>query len=99
MGGVLIPWRSIDRIEFYVRVSGNDHFLIKCVRLYLTQGHRLPIGKLSVLRRPNPSFVITGKCQDDVDWDNTVFLNAVTDFGAPHAYADTLEVFRKEFAL
>jgi hypothetical protein len=33
-----------------------------------------------------------------IDWDNTLFLNAVTDFGKPEAYAKELEDLRKRYA-
>ena len=96
--GVLIPWHSIQRIEYYASISSNDHLRIKSARLYLAPGHLVPIDEVSILRRVSWPFGIDGSRNMGIDWDNTVFLNAVTDFGKPESYAKELEDLRKKYA-
>src|SRR5579864_8158474 len=85
--GVLIPWPSIRHIEFYSGVSSNDHLRIKSARLYLAPGHCVPISEVSILRKVSLPFGVDENRSKGIDWDNTVFLAAVTDFGKPETYA------------
>ena len=52
--GVLIPWHSIQQIEYYATVSGGvsstDLLRVKCARLYLVPGHVVPIDEVSILK-------------------------------------------------
>ena len=95
--GVLIPWPSIRHIEFYSGVSSNDHLRIESARLYLAPGHCVPISEVSILRKVSLPFVVESR-NTGIDWDNTVFLAAVTDFGKPETYAKELEDLRKRYA-
>jgi hypothetical protein len=59
--GVLIPWHSIQYIEyFYASVSSTDRLRIKSARLYLAPGHLVPISEVSILRKANLPFGIDG---------------------------------------
>jgi hypothetical protein len=98
--GLLIPWHSIRHIEFYSSdsYSGGDRLCIKSARLYLAPGHNVPIGELSILRKVGLPLDVDGSRNTGIDWDNTVFLNAATDFGKPESYAEELEDLRKRYA-
>jgi len=96
--GLLIPWPSIRHIEFYSGVSSNDHLRIKSARLYLAPGHCVPISEVSILRKVSSPFSVDGSRDTGIDWDSTVFLPAVTDFGKPETYANELEDLRKRYA-
>jgi len=58
----------------------------------------VPIDEVSILRKMSLPFGIDGSRNMGIDWDNTVFLNAVTDFGKPETYAKELDDLRKEYA-
>jgi len=100
--GVLIPWHSIQHIEYYASayasVSSADLLRIKSARLYLAPGHLVPIDEVSILRKMSLPFGIDGSRNTGIDWDNAVFLNAVTDFGKPETYAKELDDLRKKYA-
>ena len=99
--GVLIPWHSIQHIEYYASacasVSSTDLLRIKSARLYLAPGHLVPIDEVSILGKMSLPFGVDGSRNTGIDWDNAVFLNAVTDFGKPEAYARELENLRKKY--
>jgi hypothetical protein len=96
--GRLIPWHSIRQIEFYSSVSGGNRLRIKSARLYLAPGHSVPINEVSILRKMSLPFGVDRSRNTGIDWDNTVFLNAATDFGKPETYAKELEDLRKRYA-
>jgi len=100
--GVLIPWHSIQHIEYYASacasVSSTDLLRIKSARLYLAPGHLVPIDEVSILRKMSLPIGIDASRNTGIDWENTVFLNAETGFGKPETYAEELEDLRKRYA-
>ena len=98
--GVLIPWHSINHIEFYSSsaYSFGNQLRVKSARLYLAPDHRVPISDVSILRKMSLPFGIDGSRNLNIDWDNTVFLNAATSFGKPEAYVAKLDDLRKRYA-
>jgi hypothetical protein len=99
--GVLIPWHSIQHIEYYATTQAStastNLLRIKSARLYLAPGHLVPIDEVSILRKMSLPFGIDASRNTGIDWDNTVFLNAVTDFGKPETYVRELDDLRKQY--
>ena len=100
--GVPIPWHSIQHIEYYATTQAStastNLLRIKSARLYLAPGHLVPIDEVSILRKVSLPFGIDGSRNMGIDWDNTVFLNAVTDFGKPETYVRELDDLRTKYA-
>lgn len=98
--GQMIPWQTIARIDYYTTVNAimpegaRGRFRVDTVRLQLKPGHGLNLDDLSILR---PLSFPTSDVGDNtgIDWDNTVFLNATTDFGTPQSLAEGLEDLRR----
>jgi hypothetical protein len=80
----LVPWKAIRKISAYQ--SGK----ITALKVDLEPNHGLPTDILSIVR---PS---AGK-NEAIDWENTVFLRAETDFGSVQQLADELESKRVTF--
>jgi len=97
--GLLIPWNVIRRIDFYstAAAAGTDRLRIRSARLSLVPGHSMPIGEVSILRPMHSAFGGSASLNTGIDWENTIFLNAVTDFGAPEQYVKQLEIFRQQY--
>jgi hypothetical protein len=96
----LIPWRAILHIDYYRTVDAimpegaRGRFHVDTARLQLKPGHGLPVESLSILQRLSfPSFDAGDKT--GIDWDNTIFLPATTNFGAPQSLAEKLEDLRQ----
>ena len=95
----LIPWQTMLHIDYYKTAAmmpegARGRFHVDTVRLQLKPGHGLPIDDLSVLRRL--SFLKLGVGDNTgIDWDNTIFLPATTNFGAPQSLAEKLEDLRQ----
>jgi hypothetical protein len=97
--GLLIPWHLIRRIDFYstAAASGTDRLRIRSARLSLVPDHRMPVGEVSILRSMRSPFGGSASLNTGIDWENTIFLDAVTDFGAPEKYVQQLESFRQQY--
>ena len=96
----LIPWQTILHIDYYRTVDAimpegaRGRFRVDTARLQLKPGHGLPVESLSILQRLSfPSFDAGDKT--GIDWDNTIFLPATTNFGAPQSLAEKLEDLRQ----
>jgi hypothetical protein len=93
----LIPWQTILHIDYYRAVTmGMPKGLtrVDTARLHLKPGHGLPIDDLSILTRlsfPRPD----GGDNTGIDWENTIFLDALTSVGTPQSLAQELEDLRQ----
>jgi hypothetical protein len=75
-------------------LPGTGQRRIDTVRVQLKPGHALAIDDLSILRRLR-IFEFDASRNTGIDWDNTVFLDARTDFGTPQALTQQLEDLRE----
>ena len=95
----LIAWQTILHIDYYraytITPEGpKDLIRVDTARLQLKPGHGLPIDDLSILRRlsfPRPD----GGDNTGIDWENTIFLEAITSVGTPQSLAQELEDLRQ----
>jgi hypothetical protein len=98
--GQVIPWQTIVHIDYYWTVNAimpegaRGQFRVDAVRLQLKPGHGLPVRELSILGPLSFPRLDAGD-NTGIDWDNTVFLNAATDFGTPQSLAEGLEHLRR----
>jgi hypothetical protein len=82
--GTLIPWAKARKISAYQ--SGK----ITALKVDLEPKHGLPVDILSIVRPSEGN-------KETIDWENTLFLRAETEFGSVQELAAELEAKRVEF--